>query len=301
MKNLSIRAKFSILVFTLVTIAVIASSIVAYDAGRTALRERYQENLALLAKNKALEVELMLQGIHENLNLAASSDIFAEASSSPANSESEATFASFQSDDSGIESTDNGLFDDPAFMEDTPDDAPDYTSYLNELKSSLPVKEIYLTGHDGVIVSSTNPSHNSGNFPDPSTVISHGAAGSHTSDIFSNRFYVVKPVRTSLRSSLLIFEVEAERINAIMLDTLGLGTTGELLLVSAKENTSEVTILNRLRNKPADSVEVVHATASTGQALLRGIKGETGESFDTPPGQSLPKWMQPRYTVNRIT
>ena len=137
-KNISIRAKFSILVFTLVSAAVIASSIISYNASRDALQERYQENLALLARNKALEVELLLEGIHENLAMATSDQIFTPVeNTAPASedNEAEATFASFTQDDAPL-FDDQGM--DMGFMDESPAESntPDYNNYLSELKSA---------------------------------------------------------------------------------------------------------------------------------------------------------------------
>ncbi len=280
-KRFSIRTKITGLVVVLVAAAVAISSYISYEVSRDSLEERYQENLALLAGNKALEIELMLQRISQNLQFAQENGLL----NPPDAYEVESDESSSEADpfaDMFTEAEEEPAESDPFMTVETvsQNSGTDIVAMLMSFKKSYQLSDIHLTKRNGVVMHSTRPGLADQNFPDPGTIISETSNGLFISEIYGKRFFAGIPLNSSTDKSLLIFEINADEINSILSDTLGLGDTGEILLIAGNEDSENITILNHLRHKPGDSVEIVKPTSRAGQTLVRALSGETGESMD---------------------
>ncbi|MEJ2004841.1 MAG: PAS domain S-box protein, partial [Cyclobacteriaceae bacterium] len=172
--------------------------------------------------------------------------------------------------------------DDPFLQMETVSNEPsaDMQAMLMSYKNTYGLKDIYLTRPNGVIITTNRPGMTDQNFPDPASIVSATSDGLFISEVYGKNFYAGLPMQTGTGKNLLIFEVDAAVIDQILSDTLGLGKTGELLLISKSAKTNRINILNTLRHKPMDSVEVVEPTSRSGQSMISALAGESGERID---------------------
>lgn len=291
-RKFNIRIKITALIMGVVLLTVLVTHYLAFDMNRKAMEDKYQDNLSLLAQNKALEVSLLLNHLSSNLQFISQSellksDIRAEGSMMDFfivsdTEESEDEF-SFPEDDFPAEEmeeeTEDGGFD---FLEEMPEEesGPDIAEVLKNLKDGFGLKEVHLTQSDGLVIKSTNASLNNQNFPDPARIISNAGSGLYFSEVYGETFFAAVPVTTGAEKKLLIYEVSAQVLNNILSDTLGLGKTGEIIIASQDEKTNRISLLNKLRHKPEDSVEVITVNDRQNLSAQAVLKGQTGAIFD---------------------
>ena len=277
-RRFNLHTKITGLVVVLVTLAVIIASLISFELGRSSLEAKYQENLSLIAKNKVLEIDLLLQRVSENLQFAQANAKIQVNKITPEDSSSAEMFMDPFADPFA-DAADN----DPFAMDVMPvasEENADQEALLMSLKEAYGLRDIYITSTSGVIQTATRPGMVDQNFPDPASVISKTSSGLHFSDIYGKRFFAGLPIENGNDKSLLIFEIDADELNSILSDTLGLGKSGEVLLVSRSANNQNINILNTLRHKPSDSIEVVEPSSRKGVSLEKALNGESGESFD---------------------
>jgi len=276
-KKFSIRTKITVMVVGLVGIAMMLASLISYQVSKNALEQKYQQNLSLLAGNKALEVDLLLRKITDNLKFARVNGII----ELDQPQEEEPFLEEDPFGDLITESDTSGS--DPFLSMETVGDAPreDLQAMLMSFKEVYGLKDIYLTRTNGVIISTTRPGMTDQNFPDPSSIISNASRDLFISEVYGKNFYAGLPLEQGIEKTLLIFEIDAGELNSVLSDTLGLGKSGELMLIAGRSGTNRVTILNALRHKPMDSVEIIETSARKGQSLEIALKGESGERRDT--------------------
>jgi PAS domain S-box-containing protein len=288
-KKFSIRIKITALIMAVVLLTVLVTHYLAYDMNRNAVEEKYQDNLSLLAKNKALEISLLLNNLSSNLQYISQSELLktdatAEApmmdffivSDEESEEEEEFSFPDEEFSEES-ESEEAGMFD---FMEEPATSGPDIGEVLTKLKEGFDLEEVHLTQSNGLVIKSTKASLNNQNFPDPAHIITSASSGIFFSEVYGNTFYAAVPVTTGADKKLLIYEVNAQVLNNILSDTLGLGETGEIVVASRDQKTKRISLINKLRHKPEDSVEVITANNRQNSAALAVLNGESGATFD---------------------
>lgn len=285
-----------------VLLTVLVTHYLAYDMHRQSVEQKYQDNLSLLAMNKSLEVSLLLNNLSSNLQYISQSELLENDGGSSAaggmdffivsDTDEEAEMGDGFEDETGGFPGESELTDFPAddtfgesdamdlFGEDEASDGPDLGEVLNELKTGFGLNQVHLTKTSGQVIKSTDPSLDNQNFPDPARIIASASAGLYFSEVYGDTFYAAVPVNTTSEKQLLIYEVSAQKLNNILSDTLGLGKTGEVIIASRDEKTSRISLLNKLRHKPEDSVEVITADDRQNIAAQAALNGESGATFD---------------------
>ncbi len=302
-KKFSIRTKITALIMGVVLLTVLVTHYLAFDMHRQAVEQKYQDNLSLLAKNKALEVSLMLNNLSSNLQYVSQSELlendgissdagggmdFFIVSDTEEEEFGDEEISGEDSDFSGEEAMDFPMSDDSTeedsfdLFADTPAESagPDLGEVLNTLKTGFGLNQVHLTKTSGQVIKSTNPDLDNQNFPDPARIIASASAGLYFSEVYGDTFFAAVPVNTTSEKQLLIYEVSAQKLNNILSDTLGLGETGEVIIASRDEKTKRISLLNKLRHKPEDSVEVITANEKQNVAAQAALNGESGATFD---------------------
>ncbi len=300
-KKISIRTKITALIMGVVLITVLVTHYLAFQINQQAVEQKYQDNLSLLAQNKALEVSLLLNHLSSNLQYISQSELLENDGGAGQDDGGLGFFVVSDTDDSeddfiiaddaenetgGFDGNDSGmdLFaaegEADLFGESPENTGKDIGEVLTRLKDGFGLSAVHLTKTDGKVIKSTKSSLNNQNFPDPARIISSATNGLYFSEVYGDTFYAAVPVTTNAEKQLLIYEVSAQVLNNILSDTLGLGKTGEIVVASRDEKTNRISLINKLRHKPEDSVEVITANERQNIAALAAVNGETGATFD---------------------
>ncbi|HEY5825922.1 MAG TPA: HAMP domain-containing protein, partial [Cyclobacteriaceae bacterium] len=261
-RNIKISAKITGLVFLLTLIAVTAISFFTYTVNLQANQDKYANNLSVVADNRAG----LLNTYIEKLTFTLSSLQNSEALKS--------SLASAGSPDaSGMDMMGGG---DSTTVASNP-----LNDYLLSLKDTHSFREILITDKKGLVVASTDPKIKAGNsFADPD--------GSFFSESDKNiSFSVVKKEEdkyfffggASVDAYLLIAKIDLTEIFKQLLDTHGLGNTGETIIAKMDPVSKSVILVNPLRNDPGAAIKRLNGTDDAVKPILFALEGKPGSGL----------------------
>ncbi len=301
-KSIKISTKITGLVIAMVILTLAAIGYISYSLSKQAIRERYNDNLMVIAQHRADKLNHYFDQTKVHLNFLSNSKTLKEGlKSAPA-----AVDDVFGSLDAPAEDDPFGFADtgaDPGFgdptnepidfgFETTAVEEPqvnyDVPGYLNEVKETFGYKNIVITETNGKVKYSTDPGLSEGqNFIDPDGQTLHmflpGPAVSNVVKRDNNYLlYAGRSIKTTDDNTfLLIFELGSDALLNLALDTVGLGNTGEIILSKIDTVADRINYLNPVRNDSSKNLKVVNTGDLTAMHLEASALGETGSGLGT--------------------
>jgi len=232
-KNIKIGSKVTLLVLLLVVLAVYTVSFLAFDFSKRAVRERYQENLEVIADLKGKKVEEYFNSIVPLAQMVSRLD----------------TMKSIieQSQDSSVNV--QQLFLKAA-------------DFAESLLSSPKINNILVTDPNGkILFDARHPEFMLQNklFQDPyGKILANTKDTYYISDVFLNDdeyfVYISIPVYNNYQQKLGLFlcQINMQPVYQMLQDSTGLGETGEIILTAAINN--KALYINPLRHYPQSTL-----------------------------------------------
>jgi PAS domain S-box-containing protein len=249
-RNIKISIKITGLVFLLTLIAVIAISFFTYTVNLQATQDKYSNNLEVVADNRAGLVTAYIDKIGFILKSLQKTEALQNMLSS-----------------SDTTAPDGGdVVADPL------------TSFLSSLKDTHSFQELLITDTKGLVAASTDASMGKGSvFPDPD--------GSFFAEAEKNLAYsIVKKDKdvyfffaaTAISGKLIIAKVDLTEVFKQLLDTHGLGSTGEVVVAKLEATTKRLVVVNPLRNDPGASLKLLNNADEAAKPILLALEGKPG-------------------------
>lgn len=265
-KRITIGSKITTLTFFVVLITVLAISFLAFNFSRSSIKDRYLENLNIIAELKVNQITSYFDQMKRNAFLLKDMDIVK-----------------------------NGLSEIKKIPTHTSDSIPNYLNskwdkYMLPFKNTLKLHNIIVVNAEGQILYSAdknNQDYEPGTFfSDPDGNIMSEAK---KSTYFSKPFPVGEKAFIILASPLLdmqnnfagilLFQIEMDQPISIIQDHNGLGRTGEIMLGKVYNN--KVLYINPLRHD-SDAMlrKGVYLGETSGFPLQEAVKGNKGAAID---------------------
>ncbi|WKN32585.1 PAS domain S-box protein [Porifericola rhodea] len=259
-KKINISSKVTTLVLTVVLVTVVAISFTAYNLVNGNLQDQYLKRLGVITRLKKDQVE---------------------------------TFFSQQKSDAGKLVQKLSVAQVVANMnsfESSEDSAAVYELVASEINSLLNsnqnLQNIYLLSPQGKILHSTddNPSQQTGeHFMDPDgNVLTESLSGIHFSHIYkkNDKYYLLMGTPLEDKSGIVMSEIKAEPIFALVNDTTGLGSSGEILLSRLYKD--KAIFLSPSRHIGTSSLsKSISFNDTKQQAVQRAVQQTAGATIDT--------------------
>jgi signal transduction histidine kinase len=264
-KNMSIRAKLTIIIIALVSIPLLFVSAITFTNYKNSLQTTRLSQLQNVARFKAEQIDAYFSSLKTDLVM--SEGFYNIRKHLPV---------------LAILST-NGKNKGAAVAKDALD------RQLSLMRTELELSDIMLTNKTGRILYSNNPEHGvkeislslADMFPD---AFKEGTRHVFFSDIFINKtvgnapeILGIAPVSDLNDTPIgtIVFEINMELLYRIVKDTAGLGKSGEILL--GKKSGNEILYVNPLRHDPHAAMERrVSIGGAIGLAVQKAVAGETG-------------------------
>ena len=262
-RNIKISAKITGLVFLLTLIAVTAISFFTYTVNLQANQDKYANNLSVVADNRAGLLNTYIEKITFTLSSLQNSEAL------KTNLASGGSSSTSGMDMMGGDSTSVDGAADPL------------TDFLLSLKETHSFQEVLITDKKGLVVASTDQTIKKGNsFPDPD--------GSFFTESDKNISYsVVKKDKdryfffggASIDSYLLIAKIDLTEVFKQLLDTHGLGNTGETVIAKIEPTTKRVILFNPLRNDPGAAIKLLNSADDAVKPVMLALDGKPGSGL----------------------
>jgi PAS domain S-box-containing protein len=257
LKKVRIGSKITVLVLTLVLVAILIVSFISYDLNKKSVERRYFESVQVIAGLKAQKVETffnqMASAVHITQELPAIKSVFGSLVQAQSGTGTEVLDAT-----------------------------------LAPIRQLYNLSNIYLTDATGKVVyiyDDENGGQTAGELLQDvdGNSVEKGLAGLYYGSIFqhNNEYYqwITAPVKSvdGSQQGVLIFEVNMQPVYSLAKDTVGLGKTGEIIL--AKFSGTKIIYINPLRLNPDAALKEV--TYKDEYAIHQAVKGKTDIGFDT--------------------
>jgi PAS domain S-box-containing protein len=267
LRRISIGSKITTLLIFVVLITVFAISFLAFNFSRNSIKERYLENLNIIADLKVNHIETYFDQIRRNSFLVKDMEVIK-------NSLSAIKQSSAKNNDTI-----------PSFL------ASRWDRYLLPFKNTYKLNSIIVTNTDGKILYTTdknNPSHTPGNFfNDPDgNILTEAKKATYLSKAFTvgEKVFMIlaSPMLDEYNtlSGILLFQIDMDQIYQIVQDNKGLGKTGEILL--GKTYNNKILYINPLRHD-SDAVMrkgVYLGESNSGYPIQEAVGGRKGAAED---------------------
>ncbi|MCS6821268.1 MAG: PAS domain S-box protein [Microscillaceae bacterium] len=278
-KNIKIGTKITALVIIVVLISVLAVSLISFYLSRDSIEKRAFESINIVARLKAQKIDNFIDKIKASIlfgtKLKAVQEKVAQAKDVQPEEE---TPLKRLNDTTGIK----GMANNPAQIQ--------FEEILNSIIKFYQINNIYITDKDGKVLYKTNTSENNQiigrlfNDPDGNT-IAVGKDSLYFSNIYQrkDKYFMLAsaPILDAKEQvkGVMIYEIDMNYVYALVSDTTGLGSTGEIILAKASGN--KVIYLNPLRyDKKAALKRSVFMGEKRGIPLQQAIKGRQGSGYD---------------------
>lgn len=282
-KSLNIGTKITLVVLSVVLLAILSVSFIAFNFSKEAISQKTMQHLGMLSNQHAQKLSGLLTSSQQSL-LQLSKDANLQ----------------LQLDDLLDEEEDESDDMDEIFEEDFTEVATDTEAIAEALEAFAATNsfsQAFITDRKGQIIASSNNIQTQGNFmldPDGNTLSESKKAG-YTSNLYTRqngRFMLMGHPIKALNSDfegVIFAELPLEVFTTILQDTTELGKTGELLL--AQKTGNSVFLLNKSRNKNAMKANFTIGE-DLAQPLQASIKGKKGSSIgkDHKGVESLAAW-----------
>lgn len=257
LKKIRIGSKITVLVLTLVLIAILIVSFISYDLNKKSVERRYFESVKVIANLKAQKVETFFNQIASAVHITRELPAV------------KSMFGAIIEEQAGI-STEN------------------LDATLAPIRQMYGLSNIYLTNANGELLYI----HDQENTQQTPGEILHYASGSsnekgsdglHYGSLFQHgkNYYqwIAAPIESTEgnQQGVIVFEVNMQPVYSMANDTIGLGNTGEIIL--AKYSGSKIIYINPLRLNPGSALKEI--TYKDEYALHQAVKGKTDIGFDT--------------------
>lgn len=267
-KNINIGSKITVLVLAVVLLTVLAISYIAYEFSKSAIEDRYFENINILSDLKRERLQDFFTTVEKDGK--AIDEINAVKSG-----------ISILLKQDLIEMDSLGIEIEPEI------DSTNYDEALSVIKGNKNIRNIYLTNLRGKILYSNNTeneAYSEGSvFPFfNGRIISEGKKGIYFSDFLktgdSSAMFMSAPLTNFDNNNIgiIVFELNTSILSSTLNDTSGLGNSGEILLVR-KSPKNEVIFINDLKYDVSPSnIEQNIAGEAKNNAFLLAADGNKG-------------------------
>ena len=279
--GMSIKVKLTIIILSLIAIPLFFVSAITFSNYRNSLMTSRLSQLQNLARFKAEEIEAYFEGLKNTMemsqgfyNIRKHLPVLARSYKDPHNREAGAAKKALD-------------------------------GQLVRMQKALDLADIMLADISGTIVYVSNPEHNSKDFSRSLDEISpeslkQGTKSIYFSDIFINRLVENRPEILACApvidldgapAGIIAVEIDMAPLYRLIQDTMGLGTTGEILI--GKKSGNDIVFLNPLRHDPEAALKRrVHRGDKIGLPLQNAVSGKTGigQSIDYRGKKVVAAW-----------
>lgn len=266
-KRITIGSKITTLTFFVVLITVVAISFLAFNFSRSSIKDRYLENLNIIADHSVNQLNSYFDQMKRNAFLLKDMEVVKSGLSNLKNISPHASDTI------------------PQYLNST------WDSYILPFKDTYKLHNIIVTNTEGQILYSTNKSNNDfvpGTFfNDPDgNIMSEGKKSTYFSKAYlvgEQPFMIMSSPLLDNKNNLagvLLFQIDMKNPFSIIEDKSGLGKTGEILLGKVYNN--KVLYLNPLRHD-SDAMlrKGVYLGETNGFPLQEAVNGKKGAAIDT--------------------
>ena len=257
-RKINIGSKITALVLTLVSLAVVAISFVAYNLVTNSMQEQYVSTISTINRIKKKRIEDYFSHIESNLSTI--SQIIVSESIG-------------ESEDSNTQINHNKLEEEPVAFSDQ--------VLAKFVQQNTRIHHIYLVSSAGHIVyASAEAEKQAGeSFYDPEgQIIENSLHGLYYSGIYGDKkqkfLYVGMPIEG--KQEVLLARVEVQPVFRITNDSTGLGATGETVI--GRSFKDKIVFLNPLRHAAG---QVLVANGRKGGPMQQATKEMSGSMIDT--------------------
>lgn len=299
-KSLKISTKITGLVILMVVLTLAAISYISFNLSKKAIRERYNDNLTVVNNHRALKLNQYFDQIRSNLIFLTKTNTIKEGAAPQSSAPAAAPdlFSGF-----GDTSDETAATSDFAQTEEPADDfgldfgsGPeepvsvnyDVAGFIKDIKTIYNYEDVYITGQDGKIQYSTNAGQSAGsNFDDADgKTIAMTARGTWFSNVVKRddnyMMYAGTPVsHDNGTKSLLLLKIRISDVYDIVLDTIGLGRTGEVVMARLDSSSGKINFVSPLRNEPDRALEFMSTGDLNIRQLEEAVSGISGSGVST--------------------
>lgn len=300
-KSLKISTKITGLVIAMVIITLLAISYISFTLSKQAIRDRYNENLAVVTQHRADKINSYFDQVQANLEFLVKTNTIKEGTlqqaapggapgfdfmpvatddAAPAMDD---PFAMEGGDDAGDFGQDMG-FETPS----TPANSYDVAAFIGEVKAIYGYENVLVTAQDGKIQYSTDPSQGQGsNFYDPDgKTVSQASKSTYFSNVVKKDdgylMYAGTPIsHDDGTKSLLLLQIRVSEVYDIIMDTTGLGQTGEVLVARVDTISKKINLVNPSRNNPTRALDFMTQGDQAARIFEQALSGRPGAGIST--------------------
>lgn len=263
-RNIKISAKITGLVFLLTLIAVAAISFFTYNVNLQTTQDKYANNLSVVADNRAELLNTFIEKTTFTLTAIQNSEAVKSGIAGTGNVQAS----------SGMDMLMGG-------GDSTSVDSDPLTDLLVSLKDTHSFQEILITDTKGLVVASTDGAIKKGSsYPDPDgSFFSEAGKGVAYSVVKKEKdkyfFFGGAPID----SHLVIAKIDLNDVFKQLLDTHGLGNTGEVVVAKVEPTSKRVIIVNPLRNDPGAAIKLLNNTDDASKPIILALEGKPGSGI----------------------
>jgi PAS domain S-box-containing protein len=285
LKNIKISTKITLIILVVSLVAVSAISFFTYEYNLRANQEKFINSLTAIADSRAEHFRVYFEKAVTGIKVIQQSDKLNGGSQAPADAGGFDMMAMMDMPDQVTE-------DDSLVEEEAPADP--LNDFLLQQKENFGFDQIYLTSSNGNIVSSTDPSLNSGNFVDPDgLILERGQLDFYFGTVIKEKekyfTYVAAPATVNGATNVIIVKLDLSRVYQPLKIYSGLGKTGEVLLTRHDPVSRKIIYVSPLRNETGTalklidekdkSAKIIQTAEEKGSAASRGPDYRGEETF----------------------
>ena len=299
-KSLKISTKITGLVIAMVIITLLAISYISFTLSKQAIRERYNDNLAVVTQHRADKMDRYFGQVRANLEFLAKTKTLQEGTAPQGASPGMGLdFMTVATDDPAPPMDDPFALDagdgtselDESLGFET-ENAPavnyDVAAFISDVKNAYGYANVMVTAQDGKVQYSTDPAQSQGsNFLDPDgKTVSLSTRGVYFSNVVKKEDNYVMYAGTPLAhengaKSLLLIQVNISEVYDIVMDTVGLGSTGEVMVARLDSISKKINLVTPLRNDPNRALEFMTQGDQGARLFEQAISGNEGSAVST--------------------
>ncbi|TAF66011.1 MAG: PAS domain S-box protein [Cytophagales bacterium] len=292
LQKIKISTKITLLVIFIVLISTVSVSFIAYQLSESSIEERYLESVNVIAKLKSQKIDIFLDKLKENLRFSSNLKAVREKLQKELliNNDNNNITLKKDSLQKQNDTTQNNIETNNIIYKND----NEVYDLLKALQSNFyQIKNIYLTDKEGKIIFKTDKNTdlsarkikdyylNEEGDPITSAGDSIIFTGVYNSQNKKEKYFsIYAPVIDKTRQilGLIVYEVTMDYIYEIASDTLGLGKTGEILLIKRYGN--KITYLNPLK-EDKDAALKKYAVVGESEFLDKAVRGYGYETYTT--------------------
>ncbi len=312
-KNIKIGTKITVIVVAAAFAIAVAISFVSNNFSKKSIANNYRKNLRILTSARESKIQNYIDHLLSSIQLIVQSEEIKKGLAQNNESTTASDFGSMQegmsdimfdetgdtADDTGdaflmedtmeTDAADSGespLFDSTPTM-DTPSQAigSDVSAYLNKIKDIYHFEGIFITHVDnGSTLFSTEKSMVGKKYPNINKILPKAGKKLYLSPVYINEkehtyyFLCGAPIVNDMgeAENVIFFKINVKNTVELVQDTLDLGKTGEILLVSLDSSSQRVLYLNPLRNQVKSDTLIPPLYKNCGLPVQEALAGNTG-------------------------